>query len=315
MIVNLHPDRRFLPVSRETPSKGWLSRVLTKIGGDQHLGAVDQGASPWSPMMFKRPFFLLLFLLAPVFAWAQEPKAVLSGPTRVRVNEQILLSVEGSVSEGQPEIAVDQSPAHIDLQALYTKDGKLIYGMTSAKKPGMYRFTCMAWGKATDTTARPPYSLAILDVEVYSDPVPDPAPNPNPNPPGPNPNPNPPGPNPNPPGPTEKYGLQTFTKQLISAIPWTPAQKKPGATMLMKVFTDVADSAKTYKDPTSMVVATSNQYKQVLGPDYTYWKDAYLTPLKNKLADLTKAGTLPSTPDAVAEAWREIATALKEFTQ
>lgn len=253
-----------------------------------------------------RRIFLFL-LLASEFASAQDqnPKAVLKGPTSIQVNDQLILSASGSISDGTVDLEVVSGPANLDLVSLYTKEGRLVYGMAFPDTPGTYRFACIAWGKQIDLKLRPPHDFAFWDVEVR--PV---SPNPTP------PSPKPPTPNPDPPPPTppkpnpiiEKYGLTTYTMQLVKNFKLDPQQKSAEARIISLCFSGTADGSANYSNPTAMVQATSTVYKGALGPSYNVWYPAVFAPLKQHLTELNTSGKLPSTMPAQIDAWKEIAT-------
>lgn len=140
--------------------------------------------------------FLLPILAALVFAppaWGGEPKAVLRGPKQAAPDAEFWLKLSGSVGDSPVELELADGPEPVVPAVLFSGDGKPLYAVAMATKPGVYTFVVIATGTPDATPGKPKRSYAFAAVTVgYPGPVPPPWPTPGPLPPVPPPTPPPP---------------------------------------------------------------------------------------------------------------------------
>lgn len=147
------------------------------------------------------PLAAALLLAATALAPADEPKAIITGPTTALVGAPVLLDLGGSASDPefplQVEVAGDgqfKPTLRVWLDSVSTKPGLAVM---VAPRPGQYTVVVVAIGKPANAD-KSVTKIAAWPVEIT--PIP-PAPEPTPTP-GPGPGPTPgPGPNPPPPPP------------------------------------------------------------------------------------------------------------------
>src|SRR4051812_36039347 len=89
---------------------------------------------------------LLVLFWASFPAHAIEPVAKLAGPATIAINHEVILSSQGTVSQGEPDYEIALAPEGSETQIipLYNKDQQLVYGIVVPDKEGLYRFAVVA---------------------------------------------------------------------------------------------------------------------------------------------------------------------------
>lgn len=245
---------------------------------------------------------LLLLLCVPAAAWADDPPkpVVPVASIVVPTTQPLVVFADGTVSKVAADWqAVDPADAKLRIEGA----ALLILDWTPGRT---YEIALIAYG---DT---PPVKLAIRKITAPGSVVPPPPVTPPPvvvvppAPPGPVVTP--------PPAGTDPLGLTAATRAILNGAtePWAGIALTFRQTVLADAISKAAATPPASGQPqdlaNSIVAAYQAAIPAAVRPS---WNALLFTPLKAELAKLTAAGKVRTAAD-VAEAWREIAEALRE---